>query len=131
MHEHRDIDPWAIGKFVVGMVFFTGLSLLFLVGIFKYFESENPIKQESLRNPAKIKLEESQTEILVKVRAAEDQLLNEYSWVDKQKGVARIPIDRAIDLTAQRGLPSLPPQQQQAQSSQVSVPTEAGLGVQK
>jgi hypothetical protein len=131
MHEQRDIDPWAIGKFVVGLVFFTGLSLLFLIGIFRYFESVNPIKTESLRNPAKIRLEESQTEVLVKVRAAEDQLLNKYDWVDKQKGVVRIPIDRAMDITAQRGLASLPPQQQQTQTSPVSVPTEASLGVQK
>ena len=36
-------------------------------------------------------------------RASEDNLLNNYGWVDRQQGIVRIPIDRAIDLLAQRG----------------------------
>ncbi len=35
----------------------------------------------------------------------EDLLLNHYTWADEQKGVVRIPIDRAMELVAQRGLP--------------------------
>jgi len=34
----------------------------------------------------------------------EDQL-NSYGWIDKQAGVAHIPIDRAMDLIVERGLP--------------------------
>jgi len=37
----------------------------------------------------------------------EDQL-NSYGWVDQQAGVAHIPIDRAMDLLVQQGLPVLP-----------------------
>jgi len=37
----------------------------------------------------------------------EDQL-NSYGWVDQQAGVAHIPIERAMDLIVQRGLPVLP-----------------------
>ena len=40
------------------------------------------------------------------MRAAEDQILNGYRWVDQAKGQVRIPIDRAIDMLAQRGLPA-------------------------
>ena len=35
----------------------------------------------------------------------EAELLNSYGWVDKSAGVAHIPIERAIELTAQQGLP--------------------------
>lgn len=35
----------------------------------------------------------------------EDLLLNNYSWVDQSQGKVRIPIDKAIELLAQRGLP--------------------------
>jgi len=35
----------------------------------------------------------------------QERELNSYGWVDKQAGTVRIPIDRAIDLVAQRGLP--------------------------
>jgi hypothetical protein len=31
--------------------------------------------------------------------------LHHYQWIDKQKGIVAIPIDRAIDLVAQRGIP--------------------------
>lgn len=38
--------------------------------------------------------------------AAEQQKLNSYRWVDRQSGVVAVPIDRAMDLVAQRGLPA-------------------------
>ena len=42
------------------------------------------------------------------MRAEEDSMLNSYDWVDREKGIVRIPIQRAIDILAQRGLPSWP-----------------------
>ncbi|MEW6272683.1 MAG: hypothetical protein AB1689_25670 [Thermodesulfobacteriota bacterium] len=35
-------------------------------------------------------------------RRAEERLLSTYGWVDRKAGVVRIPIERAIDLLAQR-----------------------------
>ena len=34
--------------------------------------------------------------------------MHSYGWVDQQAGVVRIPIDRAMELLAQRGLPTRP-----------------------
>ncbi len=42
------------------------------------------------------------------LRADEDAILNSYGWVDPNKGIVRIPIDQAIDIVAQKGLPSKP-----------------------
>ena len=39
---------------------------------------------------------------LADMRAAEDQTLRNYGWVDKQKGIVRIPIERAKELMAAR-----------------------------
>jgi hypothetical protein len=39
------------------------------------------------------------------LHAKEDLLLTNYSWADKSQGKVRIPIDRAMELLAQRGLP--------------------------
>jgi hypothetical protein len=44
----------------------------------------------------------------------EDLLLNYYSWVDKPGGPVRIPIEQAMELIAQRGLPVAPEPQHQA-----------------
>ena len=40
------------------------------------------------------------------LHAQEDQTLSTYGWIDKNKGVVRIPIDRAIELQLQRGFPT-------------------------
>src|SRR3977135_1598470 len=42
---------------------------------------------------------------LEQFRAAEEARLNSYGWVDRQNAVVRIPIDRAMDLISQQGLP--------------------------
>jgi hypothetical protein len=39
-------------------------------------------------------------------RAATDQQLHSYRWVDRSQGVVAIPIDRAMDEVAQQGLPA-------------------------
>ena len=35
----------------------------------------------------------------------QENQLNSYGWVDEKAGVAHIPIDRAMELIVQRGLP--------------------------
>jgi hypothetical protein len=60
------------------------------------------------------------------IRAAEEQVLTSYGWVDARRGVVRIPIARAMDLLVQRGLPVRAEAPQSA--GNVSVPTESGLG---
>jgi len=42
------------------------------------------------------------------MHAKEDLLLENYSWSDRGQGKVRIPIDRAIELIAERGLPVAP-----------------------
>jgi len=46
------------------------------------------------------------------LHAREDLLLNYYSWADKSKGRVRIPIERAMEIIAQHGLPVAPAAQQ-------------------
>lgn len=41
-------------------------------------------------------------EQLKAMRAEEDKVLHSYGWVDKQNGIARIPIERAMELLAER-----------------------------
>ena len=55
--------------------------------------------------PPEPRLQTNPREDLRALRAREDAVLNSYGWVDKTAGVVRIPIDEAIKLTVQRGLP--------------------------
>lgn len=38
---------------------------------------------------------------LTDMRAKEAKQINSYGWVDQQKGVVQLPIDRAVELTIQ------------------------------
>jgi hypothetical protein len=49
------------------------------------------------------------------LHAREDLLLNYYSWADQSKGRVRIPIERAMEIIAQHGLPVAPSTQQEGQ----------------
>jgi hypothetical protein len=54
-------------------------------------------------------LQVSPPDDLAKFRAEEAAALNSYGWVDQDKGIVRMPIDRAMDLVLQRGLPARQP----------------------
>lgn len=50
-------------------------------------------------------LQDTPGALLKRMRAEEARTLNTYGWVDRSNGVVRIPIDLAMDLLLQRGLP--------------------------
>lgn len=50
----------------------------------------------------------------------QENQLNSYGWVDEKAGVARIPIDRAMKLMVERGLPVLPADRNAAAASATS-----------
>ncbi len=41
-------------------------------------------------------------DILVKVKLDNNSLISNYAWVDREKGVVRIPLSRAVELTTAR-----------------------------
>jgi len=127
--EETDVNVMAVGKFAVALVIMTVLAMLLLVGVFKYFQLQDGGQARSV-DPAKVfpqpQLQRTPIPDLKAIRAAEEQVLASYGWVDQQKGVVRIPIARAMDLLVQRGLPAraeAPPS-----AGNISVPTESGLG---
>lgn len=50
-------------------------------------------------------LQETPALDLERFRAQEEETLSTYGWVDRQKGVVRIPIERAMEIVAREGLP--------------------------
>lgn len=77
------------------------------------FESDPRIQQQQLQQVVKkfpaprLQTDDGNIDV-ADMHAREDMLLNHYSWVDEQKQVVRIPISRAMQLLAQRGLPTEP-----------------------
>jgi hypothetical protein len=56
-------------------------------------------------NPPAPRLQINPAGDLATLRQAETTQLTNYGWVDRANGRVRIPIDRALALTAERGLP--------------------------
>lgn len=71
--------------------------------------TENPGQRNPLAPehsvPPEPRVEVHPWEQIRQLRAHEDEVLRGYGWIDKSKGVVHIPIDRAMDLTLQQGLP--------------------------
>ena len=66
---------------------------------------------------------------LNKFRSGEEERLNSYGWVDQKAGIVHIPIERAMDLVAQRGLPTRPaPALPEEAAFGSGMPTPAGAG---
>jgi hypothetical protein len=89
------------------MVFLVAIGLL--VGG-SYLLLGNPARMNMLQAGATPTPQAQATpdETLKVLRATEEAMLTTYGWVDRANGVVRIPIDRAIDLLLQRGLPTRP-----------------------
>jgi hypothetical protein len=135
-HEKRDVNVWVITRFGIGLVLTTIASLFIVLAVFHYLQvGENAlpppqptgVNVDARRLPPEPRLLTNEPENLQEVRTAEDQILNNFSWADEKHTVVKLPIDRAVDLLVQRGLPSRA--QNGAQSiSTATVPAESGLG---
>jgi hypothetical protein len=106
-----------------------------LFGLFRYFEGMTGGRPKvanervnSGQSPPQPRLETAPVVDLRKIREAEDQSLTSYGWIDRKNGVVRIPIARAIDMLAERGLPARRETEPETKAAGVSLPTESGLG---
>jgi hypothetical protein len=117
-HEVRDMSLRttlaALAILLVGI----GLIVLVSAGLEYMMTGHLPDLVPTIANPPNVpappapRLESGNGQVLEELHAAEDPLLNNYSWINQQAGTVRIPIDRAIELTAQRGLPTRPQNEQ-------------------
>ena len=132
-HEHRDVNVWAVYKFGIALALLCVLAVGLLYGLYNFFLNREggPVAHDKVNVDARSlppapRLQAQPIADIKDMSAAEDKILNGYGWVDQKNGVARIPIDRAIELLAQRGMASRPASAQPARD--VSIPKESGLG---
>lgn len=107
-HETADINVWAVGKFAIALVIVTSVSVVLLFGLMKYFESQYKPEVATMVDPPRVfpepRLQRTPVLDLKAFRAQEDKVLDSYAWIDQPRGIVRIPIDRAIDVLAARGI---------------------------
>lgn len=122
-YETRDVNPLYVGLFGVGLIVMLGLVLLGLGWMFRRLETaarraDLPQSAVAARHtPPAPRLQVQPEADLVQFRQAEQRVLSSYGWLNRQEKSVHLPIDRAIDLLAERGFPE--PEDQSAKQSPI------------
>jgi hypothetical protein len=109
-HESSDVNIRGVVFAAVGLAVVTLLSIGLVTGLFVYLNRAAARTEESLPMPpeaalpAEPRLQRDPAGALREMRAEESRILDDYRWIDKEAGLARIPIDRAMKLALEQGL---------------------------
>jgi hypothetical protein len=112
-HEKSDADIGALARFGLGLAVVSAVVLVLMLVMYKFLDQRqkdsqpprHPLSEASQAPPAP-RLQVKPEDDLRKFQVREDSLVNAYGWVMKDAGIVRIPVDRAMELVAQRGLPA-------------------------
>jgi len=131
-YERKDIGAGGVVGFLIGLAAMLLIAFFLVKGFYsvleKHFEAEqapvSPLVNNAPKDTRRIppqygdnyqeylkegfpapQLETDERTELNDIRLREENVLSTYDYVDKNAGTVRIPIDRAMDLLAQRGLP--------------------------
>jgi hypothetical protein len=123
-HELSDADPSPILKFLAFLVVITIVIAGIVVFFYNYLDRREAA-EKTARYPMSLlaaerplppppRLQTYPFQDVKQLRQTETPLLHSYEWIDKNAGTVRIPIERAIDVLAERGLPYRKPGQPSA-----------------
>jgi hypothetical protein len=103
-HEERDVRLRPLLLAAGGVAIFAGAALLTMVWLFNYLarpavqpDRPSPLLERG-HLPPEPRLQVSPRRDLQVMWADEESVLGSYGWVDRQAGIVRIPISRAMEL---------------------------------
>jgi hypothetical protein len=114
-HETTDASVGYVTLSALGLVLIVFLGLGVSLGVYgRLLKTDaaakpraNPLTA-SQRPPAP-RLQSQPRQSLEAYRRQEHQQMTTYEWLDRKQGIARIPVERAIDIIASKGFPERPP----------------------
>lgn len=129
-YEREDFSTATVVGSLIGLVVMCVVSFVIVVGMYRYLEKTQmehtaanpmvPMKADTrhmtpAKNPGddpmevqafpKPRLQRDDVEEMHDQLYSEETRLQSYGWVDQDSGQARIPVTRAMELIAERGLP--------------------------
>ena len=125
-YEHEDLSPTGVIYFMIGLAVVVVVIYFIVFGMYHFLDTYEKAHQPAMspmvapQGDTRIvthentqafpepRLEENERTQLLQIIQDQDRKLATYNWVDKDKGVVQIPIDRAMDLLVHRGLPVRP-----------------------
>lgn len=115
-HEPRDLRIKLVVFFGLSLTVTLVVSHVLLRAVFADFADaaarrdrpHSPLRADRVL-PPEPRLATHPGEDLEALREGENRRLGTYGWIDRERHILRIPIDRAMDQVIRRGIPSRPP----------------------
>lgn len=116
-YEHTDADSRSVIQFGLWLAIITvvtagALAVAFTFGVSQAAETAPPryplAAGQQKQLPPEPRLQQFPRTDMYQMWLRDEAALKGYSWADKEKGVVAMPIDEAVRLTLERGLPSRP-----------------------
>ena len=112
-YEKSDASPRGLLYFALIMAAILAAVSLSLILLFKHFQKAEapasfvptPFAAEQPLPPGP-RVQPNPGADMQSYYESQQKILNSYGWVDRQKGIVRLPIDRAMQLLLERGLPT-------------------------
>ena len=115
-YEHTDVAPGVAYNFAIWLAVAMLISGGIVYGTFWFLEDRAVSTDDTVRayplavgqsqDPPAPRLQAQPFKDVFELKSAQRGVLHSYGWVDKANGVVHIPIDRAMQLTLERGLPT-------------------------
>src|ERR1700739_1376134 len=112
-YEKSDASPRGLVYFALTIGAILAATCLSLIWLFKHYEqTENPGSfvaapfsgTRPLPQPPRI--QPNPAVDMQSYLQSQQNLLNSYGWIDRPNGIVRLPVDRAMELLLERGLPT-------------------------
>lgn len=112
-HEESTVELKPIILFTVVLVVISALSFAgvwIMLDFFRLNQKTYDTPLSTLADPQQLppapRLQVSPGQDLQQMRQTESAILNTYRWVDKNAGIVGMPVEQAIKILAERGLPA-------------------------
>jgi hypothetical protein len=135
-YEQKDASPRGVVMAGIGLMLLLVLSLAVVAGLFYFFQQRQVSAFGAGPTPTAIQPPAPQLQVdpakdLQQVRATQEAQLNSYGWVNKSAGIIHMPIDQAMQIIAEHGVPTRAPTPMPSPSPSVppaASPTPGGSG---
>ncbi len=112
-HEASDVSARPIFYFAIALVILIIFTVISMKGLFNFLDQEADRSDTQLSGvaferptlPPLPRLESDPVAVRRQFFQNEKKIIESYGWVDQKQGIVRVPINRAMELLVERGLP--------------------------
>lgn len=105
-YERTDLSLRAIAIVALGILLLLGVAPLIMIGVFP--RARGDVDRHLSISPPEPRLQTDPAADLGAYVRREQQLLDSYGWVDRERGIAHIPIEAAMERLARTGIAGFP-----------------------